>query len=55
MTVRLTKPLLNAIAAALNAALASEFDGGDYDGMNRKHFERALAWADEQLARKDKS
>ena len=43
MTPHLTRPLLIAIAAALTAALAGEFKGGDFDGMDREHFERALA------------
>ncbi len=50
MTPRLTKPLLEAIAAALNAALAGEIGEGDFAGMNREHFERALVWADAKLA-----
>lgn len=53
MTTRLTKPLLRAIEAALNAALAGEFDGGDFDGLNREHFERALEWVEEKLAATD--
>lgn len=47
---RLTKPLLNAIAAALDAALAGGFDG-DFAGMNPEHFERAREWVAEQLSR----
>jgi hypothetical protein len=46
---RLTKPLLDAIGAALDAALAGEgFDGGDFDGMDAKAFERAREWVAEQ-------
>lgn len=52
MATRLTKPLLNAIEAALNSALAGEFDGGDFDGMDPKHFERARDWVDEQLTKR---
>lgn len=41
----LTAPLRSAIESALNAALAGEgFDGGDFTGQNRDHFERALEW-----------
>lgn len=46
---KLTKPLLEAMEEALNAALAGEgFDSGDFAGLNRDHFERALAWVHEQ-------
>lgn len=56
MTVRLTKPLIEAIAAALDSALAGDgFDGGDFDGMNPEHFERAREWVDQQLARRTKT
>lgn len=50
--MKLTRPLLDAMAAALSAALAGDFDGGDFTGMNREHFERALAWVQEQAARR---
>lgn len=50
---RLTKPLLNAIAAALDSALAGEgFDGGDFDGMDKEHFERARDWVSEKLSKR---
>lgn len=50
---RLTKPLLVAMAYALNAALAGEgFDGGDFDGEKREHYERALAWVEQELAKR---
>lgn len=50
---RLTKPLLNAIEAALSAALAGDgFDGGDFDGDDPRHFERALQWVREQQERR---
>lgn len=53
---RLTKPLLNAIAAALDAALAGEgFNGGDFDGMNKDHFERAREWVSEEMSRRSRS
>lgn len=43
-TPRLTKPLLEAMASALHAALVGGgFDGGDFDGKNPEHFKRALA------------
>jgi hypothetical protein len=42
---RLTKPLRDAIAQALEAALAGGgFDGGDFNGLNRADFERASYW-----------
>lgn len=48
--MKLTKPLLRAMRAALNAALAGAgFDGGDFDGENVEHFERALAWVEKEL------
>lgn len=51
--MRLTKPLLTAIEHALNAALAGEgFDGGDFDGENPDHYERALQWVNEQQRRR---
>jgi hypothetical protein len=53
MATRLTKSLLEAMAAALDAALAGEgFDGGDFAGMDHKHFERAREWVSEQLAKR---
>lgn len=52
---RLTKPLLEAIHSALDAALAGEgFDGGDFDGLNREDFERALTWVAQEKARRAK-
>lgn len=51
---RLTKPLLLAIEAALDAALAGDgFDGGDFDGLNRDHFERASKWVSQELRRRN--
>jgi len=51
--VRLTKPLLSAIEAALSAALAGDgFDGGDFDGMDRAAFERAWDWVNGEMARR---
>jgi hypothetical protein len=51
MRIRLTRPLLEAIGAAFDAALAGEgFDGGDFDGMDREAFERARKWVREQQA-----
>lgn len=52
MATRLTKPLLIAIDVALSAALAGEFDGGDFEGMDREHFQRASDWAGEQLTKR---
>ena len=50
--IRLTKPRLQAISAALDAALSgSGFDGGDFDGMDRDIFEAAAKWAAERFAR----
>lgn len=49
---RLTRPLLNAMARSLGAALAGAgFDGGDFDGENQEHYERALDWVQERLDR----
>jgi hypothetical protein len=51
--VRLTKPLLAAMDAALRAALAGEgFDGGDFDGMDPEHFRRALEWVAQEEKRR---
>lgn len=45
MSKKLTRPLLDAMAAALDAALAGDgFTGGDFNGMRREHFERAREW-----------
>ena len=53
MAIRLTKPLLLAIDQALTAALAGEgFDGGDFTGLNRNHFERAATWVAQELYRR---
>lgn len=52
--IRLTRPLLDAMASALNAALAGAgFDGGDFADENSEHFERALAWVEQERARRD--
>jgi len=46
--------MLNAIAAALAAALAGEgFDGGDFDGMNRNDFEHAAQWVAAEIQRRN--
>lgn len=51
---RLTKPLLIAMSAALDAALSGDgFDGGDFDGMDRDHFERARTWVAQQLLKRN--
>ena len=51
--MRLTLPLLNAMAHALNAALAGDgFDGGDFDREDRSHYERASAWVSQEIARR---
>lgn len=51
--VRLTKPLLEAMAAALRAALAGEgFDGGDFDGLDSNHFQRALQWVEQEQGKR---
>ena len=50
---RLTRHLLEAIESALNSALAGEgFDGGDFDGQNPEHFQRALEWVQAKLERR---
>lgn len=52
-SVRLTRSLLDAMASALNAALAGGgFDGGDFEGENQEHFERALQWIDQERERR---
>jgi hypothetical protein len=44
---------LNAIVAALNAALAGDgFDGGDFTGLDPADFEAARDWAEAELAEK---
>lgn len=51
---RLTRPLVEAIIEALNAALAGGgFDGGDFAESNPEHFERALRWAEHKRSRYD--
>lgn len=56
MRRRLTKPLLEAMSNALSAALAGEgFDGGDFDGQDPHHFERAQEWVMAELARRAKA
>lgn len=53
---RLTKPLLEAIEAALAAALAGNgFEGGDFAGMNRDQFDRAHDWVCDELERRAKA
>lgn len=50
---RLTKPLLRAMEAALNAALAGGgFNGGDFTGEDQRAFERALEWVQAELQRR---
>jgi len=50
----LTAKEVNAIAAALDAALAGDgFNGGDFDGMDRAHFERAHTRVTELIKRAD--
>jgi len=52
-TPRLTRPLLAAMQEALTAALAGEgFEGGDFEGLNPEHFERALQWVTAELERR---
>lgn len=51
--MRLTKPLLRAMREALIAALAGAgFDGGDFDRLDPDHFERALDWVEQEIARR---
>ena len=55
---RLTKPLLEAIRSALDAALAGggeSFNGGDFEGENIEHYERALNWATDELIRRERA
>lgn len=50
---RLTHPILEAMAAALDAALAGDgFDAGDFAGLDYRHFERAREWVAEQLSKR---
>lgn len=50
---RLTRSLLEAMAAALDTALAGDgFDGGDFDGMDRSKFEDARDWVSQQLRKR---
>jgi hypothetical protein len=50
---RLTKRMLEAMASAINSALAGEgWNGGDFDGMDHEEFERAAEWIDQQIARR---
>lgn len=52
--VRLTAPLLDAIENALRAANAGDdFDGGDFDGLNREDFELAETWAAQERWRRE--
>lgn len=51
---RLTKPLLDAMHSALEAALAGDgFDGGDFEGENQDHFERAVEWIKQEKERRN--
>lgn len=53
MATRLTLPLLQAMGSALRAALAGDgFDGGDFDGLNPAHFERAGDWVLQEIKRR---
>jgi hypothetical protein len=52
-SIKLTKRLLDAIGAALDAALAGEgFDGGDFAGLDPKAFEQARQWVSEIRAKR---
>lgn len=56
MTIRLTKKMLDAMHSALNSALAGEgWDGGDFDGMDPRQFERAVEWIRQELKRRSRS
>lgn len=53
--MKLTLKKLNAIASALEAALAGGgFDGGDFDGLDPKDFEAARDWVYEEIKRRRK-
>lgn len=50
--------MLEAMQSALTAALAGggeNFEGGDFDGQNPDHFERALVWVTEELIRREQA
>lgn len=50
---RLTLAMLEAIYTALDAALAGDgFERGDFNGMDPNQFERARAWAEEQIEKR---
>ena len=52
--LRLTTPLLYAMAAALDAALAGDgFNGGDFEGEDRDTFERASRWVTQEISRRE--
>lgn len=51
--INLTKPRLEAIRTALHVALAGGgFDGGDFEGQEIEHFERALDWVVQESIRR---
>jgi len=53
--VRLTTPMLDAISTALAVALAGDgFNGGDFDGEDREHYQRALTWVWQEQLRREK-
>jgi hypothetical protein len=52
MKRRLTLPKLDAMHAALEAALAGDgFNGGDFDRLKPKDFEAARDWVAQQIAK----
>lgn len=52
--MKLTKKMLEAMAAALDAAEASDgFNGGDFDGMDPQQFTYARTWVKEELAKQN--
>lgn len=51
---RLTKPLLEAMANALEVALSGGgFDGGDFAGEDPEHYQRASMWVAQELRRRE--
>lgn len=54
MKRRLTLPKLDAMLAALDAALAGGgFDGGDFDRLDPKDFEAARDWVAQQITKRE--
>jgi len=55
MTIRLTKRLLDAMDAALTAALAGEEGEGDMADTSFKDLEDAASWVSQQLIKRERT